>query len=183
MIGNFYRDPRKDQITICKALPDIFAEIPDSFCIFVGKIETGAEDKFNECVKFCERENISEKVFFLGERNDVPMILNALDLFIFSSIQEGLGIAATEASLAKVPLLVSDIEPLLEVTGDGKFAEVFPVQNAEILAEKAIKLLKNKNARQILAEKSRKNFASQNFRHQSTSAQAERTLREYFNRC
>ena len=46
MVGNFYRDPRKDQMTLCKALPKVFAEIENAHCIFAGKIENGAEEKF-----------------------------------------------------------------------------------------------------------------------------------------
>ena len=56
MIGNFYRDPRKDQMTLCKSLPKVFAEIENAHCIFAGKVETGAEEKFQNCVDFCQRK-------------------------------------------------------------------------------------------------------------------------------
>jgi len=162
MIGNFYRDPRKDQMTVCKSLPRVFAEINNAHCIFVGKTETGAEDKFQDCVDFCHENNISERVHFLGARGDVPDILHALDLFVLSSLHEGLPIAAIEAMLARAPLILSDIEPLLEISQNGKYAEIFPVQNAEMLSEKIIKLLKDKNARQNLAKRAF-DYATENF--------------------
>ncbi|MCA1640360.1 MAG: glycosyltransferase family 4 protein, partial [Acidobacteria bacterium] len=162
MIANFYRDPRKDQMTICKSLPRVFAENDNSYSVFVGKVEPGAEHKFAECVDFCRENKISKRVFFLGGRSDVPKILDSLDIFVFSSIHEGLGIAAIEAMLTNVPCVLSDIEPFLEVSGGGKYAEIFPVQNAEILGEKIIKLLQNENLRGDLAKRAF-GFAKQDF--------------------
>ena len=72
MIANFYRDPRKDQMTICRALPKVFAEIENAHCVFVGKTEPGAEEKFNDCVRFCRENNIADRVHFLGGRTDIP---------------------------------------------------------------------------------------------------------------
>jgi glycosyltransferase involved in cell wall biosynthesis len=162
MIGNFYREPRKDQLTICRALPEIFAEIKDARCVFAGKTEPGAEEKFQKCVDFCRENRIAEKVHFLGGRQDVPDILDALDLFVFSSLHEGLPVAVSEAMLAKVPMIVSDIEPLLEASADGEYAQVFPAQNAEVLSEKILQLLKNKDLRVSMAKRAFA-FAEDNF--------------------
>jgi glycosyltransferase involved in cell wall biosynthesis len=162
MIGNFYVAERKDQMTLCESLPKVFAEFPDAHCIFAGGIERGAEAKFEKCVKFCKSNNIIEKVSFLGVRNDVPDILAALDLFIFSSLHEGLPIALNEAMLAEVPLIVSDIEPLLEATENGKYAEVFRTKNADELSIKIIKLLQNKDLCEDFAKRA-KVFADETF--------------------
>ncbi len=162
MIGNFYREPRKDQLTICKALPKVFAEIENAHCIFAGKIETGAEEKAADCINFCIENKIIERVHFLGGRSDVPDVLAALDVFVFSSLHEGLPIAMSEAMLAKVPLIVSDIEPLLEASDNGKYAEIFLAQNAEVLSEKILKLLKDENLSEDLANRAFK-FAEENF--------------------
>ena len=162
MIGNFYRDPRKDQMTLCRSLPKVFAEIENAHCIFAGKVESGAEEKFQHCVDFCRKNGIAEKVHFLGVRDDIPDVLDALDLFVFSSLQEGLPIAMTEAMLAGVPLVVSDIEPLLEASENGKFAEVFPVGNAEVLSKKIIELLTNEQTRADLSNRALE-YARENF--------------------
>lgn len=162
MIGNFYLDPRKDQMTICRALPKVFAEIENAHCVFVGRIEAGAEGKFEECVEFCGAHSIADRVHFLGERKDVPDILAALDLFVFSSLQEGLPIAAAEAMLARVPMIASDIEPFLEVSANGEYAEIFPTGNQEILSEKILKFLTDKSLREDLSERAL-HFAEENF--------------------
>ncbi len=162
MIGNFYAEARKDQLTLCRALPRVFAAIPNAHCIFAGKTVAGAEEKLAECVRFCAENNIADRVHFLGGRADVPDILAALDVFVCSSLKEGLPIAVNEAMLASVPAIVSDIEPLLEASKNGEFAEVFPVRNAEILSGKIIELLKNENRREDLAQRAAI-FAKENF--------------------
>lgn len=162
MVGNFYRDPRKDQITLCRALPKVFSEIKNAYCVFAGGTEEGAEDKLQACVDFCRENDIADRVYFLGQRGDVPDILAALDLFVFSSLHEGLPIAVNEAMLARVPMIVSDIEPLLEASGNGKYAEVFHAQDALELSEKILKLLKDENLRENLGT-SALEFARENF--------------------
>ena len=92
----------------------------------------------------------------------MPDVLDALDIFVFSSLHEGLPVAVSEAMLANVPMIVSDIEPLLEVSDNGKYAEVFEVKNAEMLSEKILKLLKDKKLREDLASRALE-FAKENF--------------------
>ena len=162
MVGNFYRDPRKDQMTICRALPAVFADLKNAHCVFAGRIEEGAEDKIAACKNFCIENGIADRVHFLGGRNDVPDILAALNVFIFSSLHEGLPVAVSEAMLAGVPMIVSDIGPLLEATGDGEFAEVFPVGDDEELTHKLLPLLRDTDLREDLAARARV-FAMDNF--------------------
>ena len=162
MIAGFYRDPRKDQLTVCKSLPAVFESLPETHCVFAGGIENGAEDKFADCINFCVQEGITDRVHFLGARADVPDILSELDIFVFSSLQEGLPVAVSEAMLARVPMIVSDIEPLLEATADGAYAEVFPVGDERVLSEKMIGLLTDNNRRAALA-RSAETFAGENF--------------------
>jgi glycosyltransferase involved in cell wall biosynthesis len=162
MVGNFYSAERKDQMTLCKSLPRVFAEIPTANCVFAGKIEAGAEDKMADCINFCIENKIIERTHFLGARGDIPDVLDALDVFVFSSLHEGLPVAVSEAMLAGVPMIVSDIEPLLEATAGGEYAENFPVKNAGILSEKILKLLKDAPLREDLAKRARE-FAKENF--------------------
>ncbi len=162
MVGNFVPDPTKDQMTICKALPKVIDQFPGLHFVFAGRIAEGAEGYAADCVNFCIDKKIIDNVHFLGARNDVPDILAELDLFVFSSLQEGFPVAVCEAMLVGVPMIVSDIEPLLEATANGKYAEIFPVGNEEILSEKIIKVLMNKNSGSEMADKARQ-FAAENF--------------------
>lgn len=54
---------------------------------------------------------LDDKVMFLGARQDVEHILAAMDVFVFPSLYEGLGIAAIEAQSMGLPTLVSTAVP------------------------------------------------------------------------
>lgn len=151
MIGNFYAAPRKDQMTVCRALPEFFSRIENARFVFVG----GKEEKsdYEKCVRFCRENGISERVYFAGARGDVADILHALDAFVLSTRHESFGIAAIEAMLVKVPAILSDIEPLLEVSRGGEFAEIFETGNAGALTEKMLKLASDEDLRNDLANR------------------------------
>lgn len=52
--------------------------------------------------------NIESKVKFFGKRNDINELLQAMDIFLFPSIYEGLGISLIEAQISGLYCLVSD---------------------------------------------------------------------------
>lgn len=160
MIGNFYAAPRKDQLTVCQGLPDFFRRVPQARFIFVGRAEENSD--YQKCVNFCKASSIENKVSFLGKREDVADILQSLDVFVLSSRHESFGIAAVEAMLTKTPAILSDIEPLLEVSREGDYAIIFPTGDSTQLTEKLIEIAENKNLRKDLANKAF-DFAEENF--------------------
>jgi L-malate glycosyltransferase len=134
MVGNFYADGRKDQLTVCRALPALFAAAPHAHFVFVGAHAQTAPQLFDECVNLCRAQGIADRVHFLGQRADIPAVLHALDLFVFSSRMDSFGMAVVEAMMTSVPAVVSDIGALREVTADGAHALLFRTGDAADLA-------------------------------------------------
>lgn len=56
-----------------------------------------------------EELGIAHRVFFLGFRNDVPVVLRAADVYVFPSLHEGLPVALMEAMAAGLPCVASDV--------------------------------------------------------------------------
>lgn len=56
-------------------------------------------------------KSLSDKVIFAGQRSDVGRLMRAMDVFMFPSIWEGLGLAPIEAQLAGVPCVITDTIP------------------------------------------------------------------------
>ena len=54
---------------------------------------------------------LSNKVIFTGFRSDIPDLLQAMDVFVFPSLYEGLGIVAVEAQATGLHCVVSDSVP------------------------------------------------------------------------
>lgn len=55
--------------------------------------------------------NIYEKTLFMGNRNNVNELMMAMDIFVFPSKYEGLGIVLVEAQASGLPCIISDCLP------------------------------------------------------------------------
>lgn len=69
----------------------------------------------NDMEQLAAELNIRDKVVFLGVRSDIPDLLMAMDLFVFPSKWEGLGIAAIEAQASGLPCILSPALPDMAV--------------------------------------------------------------------
>lgn len=58
-----------------------------------------------------DKLNLTDKVIFLGVRNDVADWYNVMDVFLFPSLYEGLGMVALEAQKNGVPVIASNYVP------------------------------------------------------------------------
>jgi len=163
MIGNFHSVARKDQLTICKALPRLFAHTPDARFVFVGSRSEDAPRLFDDCVDFCRRAGIAERVYFLGRRSDIADVLGALDVFVLSSLREGSPISVIEAMMMGVPVVLSDIPALREVSGNGEYAALFKTGDAGDLGATLVNLVDDPEYRRALGS-SGKQWAMTNFR-------------------
>lgn len=62
-----------------------------------------------ELTKIITENKIEDKVFLLGARSDVPLIISEYDCFVFPSLVEGFSGAIVEAMFAGIPILASNI--------------------------------------------------------------------------
>ncbi len=163
MVANFYPAPRKDHLTVCRALPQLFREIPDAHFLFVHSGGVNEDkDKIKACKNICETAGITDRVHFLENRFPAMDVVKNLDIFVLSSLHEGLPIAVKEAMLLRKPCVLSDIGPLIEISDGGKHAVIFKTADADDLAEKLIALIRDPQKRKELGESGRK-WASANF--------------------
>ena len=86
----------------------IFAELPDhARLLLVGDGELRAENEH-----LAEELGIRDRVIFAGLRSDVDRMLQAMDVFVFPSLYEGLPLSIIEAQAAGLPCLISDKVPI-----------------------------------------------------------------------
>lgn len=91
-------------------LIDIFNEVHkennNSLLLLVGQ---GPLE--NEIRDVAKEYKISESVVFLGQRNDVNDLYNAMDIFAFPSLYEGLGMVLIEAQCSGIKCIASSVVP------------------------------------------------------------------------
>ena len=69
--------------------------------------------------------NLDDSVIFLGQRNDVNELYNAMDLFLFPSLYEGLGMVLIEAQSSGLYCITSGEVPIVaNVTGNVIFVNL-----------------------------------------------------------
>ena len=93
---------RKNYKTLIQAFAE--ANIPNSHYLICG-----SGTMREELTAFVKNLNLSDKVSFLGYRNDVIQLVKAADVFLFGSYQEGLPVALMEAMAAGTPCIASNI--------------------------------------------------------------------------
>lgn len=103
-VGRF--NTQKNQLFLL----DIFAEILkinnnyQLFLVGLGDLETKLKQKVKDL-------NLQDNVHFLGLRNDVPELLQAMDVFMFPSLHEGFSVAFVEAQSTGIQCVISDGVP------------------------------------------------------------------------
>lgn len=103
---------------------------------------------------------LEKNVFFLGTRRDVPDCLAALDLFVFSSLWEGQGVALIEAMAAGLPIVSTNYEGAREIVTDRVEALLVEPGNPKALKEGLVSLLRDGELRRSLAEAARRRAAA-----------------------
>ncbi len=68
----------------------------------------GAGELQNKVKEKADRLGLSTAIMFMGERDDVPKLMQVMDVFVFPSLYEGLGIALIEAQAAGLKCIASD---------------------------------------------------------------------------
>lgn len=105
-------------------LVDIFKSVhdqyPDSMLVMIGDGPLRPELE----IKVAEL-GLSSAVKFLGIRNDIPKLLQGIDLFILPSLYEGLPVVLIEAQAAGLSCILSDtITRDTDITGRAKFIDL-----------------------------------------------------------
>lgn len=82
-------------------------------------------------------EGITEDVYLLGSRDDIPYLLQAMDVFVLPSFNEGLPVSVVEAQAAGLPCFISNhITKDVDITGLCHFLSIDQPDNwAELWAD------------------------------------------------
>ncbi len=85
---------------------------------------------------------LKDSVKFLGQRNDANEIYQAMDLFLFPSVYEGLGMVVVEAQCSGLPCVAStEVPEIAKVTDNMKFLSLG--DNVEVWSDTIFELLNN----------------------------------------
>ncbi|GMN99843.1 glycosyltransferase family 4 protein [Parageobacillus thermoglucosidasius] len=106
----------------------------------------------DELKALSENLGVSDRVCFLGYRNDIPEILKVSDLFVFTSFQEGLPKSVMEAMAAGLPIVATRIRGNIDLIEDGKNGLLVECGDVDSTIKSILELYNNEELRILMSK-------------------------------
>lgn len=138
--------PHKNYERLLEAFKIVSEKDKEIKLVLIGARDYGQ----NSISKKIDSLGLKDRVSFLGwlPFEDIPVIYSASEAFVFPSLHEGFGIPIIEAFACGVPVVCSNIEPLIEVAGGA--ARLVDPYDANAIAEGIASVLSDKGLRERL---------------------------------
>ncbi|MFH1776262.1 MAG: glycosyltransferase [Candidatus Omnitrophota bacterium] len=137
----------KDHLTLIKSFSLVLDKLKNVILIIVGDgpLRKKLED-------FSRDIEVRKNIMFLGARDDVDKVLQIFDLFVLSSLSEGLPLALIEAMAASIPVVATAVGGNCEVVPDEKTGYLVTPKEPKQMAEKIITILTDKKLQKKMGE-------------------------------
>jgi len=106
-------------------------------------------------IALSEQLGIGDQCLFAGVRNDIPQMLNCLDVYVQSSKREGLPIVILEAMAAATAIVSTKAGGVPKVIADREHGRLVDIGDADQLAQVLNEVLSNGDDRRKLGQRAR----------------------------
>lgn len=130
-------DPLKDHVNLIAALERVQASSLQFKAFLVG---TGIDTDNPILVDLVNTAGLSDSVYLLGRRDDIPAVMNALDLHVLSSAGEAFPNVLAEAMACGTPCVTTDVGDAARIVGDTGW--VVPPRDPVALSEAIVEALR-----------------------------------------
>ncbi|HLS51039.1 MAG TPA: glycosyltransferase, partial [Burkholderiaceae bacterium] len=131
LIGTVSRwNPQKDHANLLQALTLVKTHWPQLRCALVG---LGLEADNQALAEQITQFGLQENVLLLGQRSDVPALMNALDLHVLPSRAEAFPNVVAEAMACGVTCVATDVGDAAAIVAS--YGWLVPPQNPQALAQ------------------------------------------------
>lgn len=129
----------KDHAGLFLAWKKVSKAVPDMMLFLVG-------DGFlrQELDRLLSSLGIGDSVIFLGERDDLPQIINQMDLIVLPSKRESFPISILEAMAMKKPVIATAVGGIPEIIRHGHNGYLVPPKNPGALADGIMRFMNNR---------------------------------------
>ncbi|QOL35341.1 glycosyltransferase [Bifidobacterium lemurum] len=127
---------QKDPMTSIAVAAKVIERRPDTHVIYVG------DGPYEERMRgFAAEHGVEANVHLLGYRPDAERIVGAFDVYLLTSLYEGMPYSLVEALRAGVPIAATDVTGNDEVVEPHHNGLLFPIGDAEAGADAVLELL------------------------------------------
>jgi glycosyltransferase involved in cell wall biosynthesis len=135
--------PHKGQRYLIEAAHLVVQEIPDARFVILGEGELR-----EQLERQVHDHHLEKHVLLPGFRTDVLGCIKGFDLFVMSSVTEGLGTSLLDAMACSRPIVATTAGGIPEVVEDGVNGLLVPPRDARALADAIIRALRDASLRQ-----------------------------------
>ena len=161
--------PHKGQQFLIEAAAMVITQIPN-----VRFVILGAGELEGQLRKQIAKLKVDRHVLLAGFRPDVLSLQKSFDLFVLSSITEGLGTTLLDAMALGRPIIATKTGGIPEVIIDGKTGLLVPPRDAQSLASAIVALLRDPERRARLGteanRRAKEKFSSEQMVKQTLEA-------------
>jgi sugar transferase (PEP-CTERM/EpsH1 system associated) len=154
----------KDHATLFEACRILF-ESGEEFRLLV----VGDGSLRSQLERLTHSLGISKQVIFAGMRDDIPNVMRGMDIFVLSSLSEGISLTLLEAMACCLPVVATAVGGNPEVVIGGETGLLVPPQQPDLLAENLSILIADLQLRQQMGKAGRQRVVN----HFSISETAE----------
>jgi glycosyltransferase involved in cell wall biosynthesis len=151
VVGNIGRlSPVKGHKYLVEAMAGVIKKLPEAQALIIGD---GDEKEALE--KLASGLGIRDSVRFVSSVIDTPRMLSIMDIFVFPSIKEGLGIALLEALAAGRACVASKVGGIENIIKDGSSGLLVEAGDSAGFARAVVLLLEDAERRGRMGERGR----------------------------
>jgi glycosyltransferase involved in cell wall biosynthesis len=155
VVGNVaHIRPEKGQGYLIEAAARVLQQHPGTTFVIVGRPKEG--ESLQVLVSRATELGIRDHIIFAGSQEDAVRFMSIFDVFVLSSLYEGLPIALLEAMSAGVPPVATAVGGVPEVVRDGVDGFLVEPKKPEMLAQKIGDLLGTPKLRQAMSREAAK---------------------------
>ncbi len=147
---------------ICKTAQICCKENDKIQFIIVGPVGNGESDYFLEIKKEIEKNNLTDKIKFLGSRKDIPDFLASIDVFFLPTRQETFGLVIGEALSSGLTVITSNVGGIPEIITSEEIGCMIDNEDPEAYAREILKEVSKKTGNSDIIEL-RKKHIQENF--------------------
>jgi len=142
--------PHKGQRHLIEAARLVLPQVPDARFIVAGEgeLRPALERQIKD-------HHLEKHVLLVGFRPDVLSLHKAFDIFVMSSVTEGLGTSLLDAMAAGKPVVATMTGGIPEVVVDGETGFLVPPRDHTAMAAAIVRLLKDEELRRRMGEAGR----------------------------
>jgi glycosyltransferase involved in cell wall biosynthesis len=155
-VGNLL--PVKDHSTMLRACSELAATRLNWRLLLVG--EGSERPKLEGIIN--SHPDWSKRVSLLGASSRVPELLNAMDVYVLPSVNEGIANSLLEAMATALPVLTTNVGGNPEVVTDGESGLLFATGDSKRLANYVMRLSQARELRMLMGSNARRH-AQQDF--------------------